>query len=77
MLMDSSSSSVPAPSSRTTPAGNDVDMMDGYGDAPANVRTTGGGVDFFSSLGTERKKKPKPDPPNPDKVGLKYPSPYI
>ena len=38
----------------------DVDMMDGYGDAAANSRNMSGGVDFFSSLGTERKKKPKP-----------------
>ena len=42
--------------------------MDGYGDAPADARTMSGGVDFFSSLGTERKKKPPPDRPNPDKV---------
>ena len=42
--------------------------MDGYGDAPTDSRNMSGGVDFFSSLGTERKKKPKPDQPNPDKV---------
>ena len=45
-------------------------MTDGYGDAPSNSRTLGGGVDFFSSLGTERVKKPPPNRPNPDEVRL-------
>ncbi|KAH9933124.1 CwfJ C-terminus 1-domain-containing protein-like protein [Epithele typhae] len=48
------------------------DMMDGYGDVPANARTTGGGVDFFSSLGTGRKKKPPPNQPVPDKPFISH-----
>jgi hypothetical protein len=39
-------------------------LTEGYGDEEGSNRTLGGGVDFFSSLGTERKKevKEKPDP---------------
>ena len=37
-----------------------------YGELPEDSRTTSGGVDFFSSLGTERKKISKP--PILDKV---------
>lgn len=44
-----------------------------YGDLPSNSRTGAGGVDFFSSLGTERKKPPRPDRPDPDKVCVIYP----
>lgn len=43
-------------------------MTEDYGDAEAGRRTLGGGIDFFSSLGTERKKKPKEEKPDPDKV---------
>jgi hypothetical protein len=43
-------------------------MTDGFGEAPSDMRTLGGSVDFFSSLGTEVKKKPKQERPNPDKV---------
>jgi hypothetical protein len=39
-----------------------------YGKPSGDSRTTSGGVDFFSSLGTERKKNLKPEKPNPDKV---------
>ncbi|KAF9496556.1 hypothetical protein BDN71DRAFT_1446054 [Pleurotus eryngii] len=45
------------------------DPYDGYGESSSGQRTTGGGVDFFSSLGTERKKKnPKENRPDPDKL---------
>ena len=50
MLMPPSAPTVPgaASSSRAVPARDvDVDMMDGYGDAPADARTMSGGVDFF------------------------------
>ena len=40
-----------------------------YGELSRDSRTTSGGVDFFSSLGTERKKNSKPKP-NLDKVFL-------
>lgn len=42
-------------------------MTEDYGDAAEDKRSLGGGVDFFSSLGTERKKK-QPDRPDPEKV---------
>jgi hypothetical protein len=29
-----------------------------------------GGVDFFSSLGTEKKRKPKEEKPDPEKVSV-------
>ncbi len=45
------------------------DPTDGYGDPSSNARTMAGTVDFFSTLGTERKKKQQqPDKPDPDKV---------
>lgn len=40
----------------------DHDATDGYGEPSANARTGAGSVDFFSSLGTERKKPQKPEP---------------
>ncbi len=52
---------------RALPTGEDDDPMDGYGDAAGDARTLGGGVDFFSSLGTERKKNAA-DKPDPEKV---------
>ena len=54
---------------RALPTGEDDDPMDGYGDAAGDSRTLGGGVDFFSSLGTKRKKT-RPDKPDPEKVTL-------
>jgi hypothetical protein len=46
----------------------DTPMTEDYGDPSEGKRTLGGGVDFFSSLGTEVKKKPRPAKPNPDQV---------
>ena len=34
-------------------------LTEDYGEPVQNLRTMGGGVDFFSSLGTEKKRKPK------------------
>jgi hypothetical protein len=48
--------------------GGDESLTDGYGEPSTSARTLGGGVDFFSSLGKEKERKPKPDLPNPDKV---------
>lgn len=60
------SASNSAPKSATLPSSTSRDMTDGYGDNQASNRTTDGGVDFFSSLGTEHKRKDldanKPDP---------------
>ncbi|TDL23177.1 hypothetical protein BD410DRAFT_721682 [Rickenella mellea] len=42
-------------------------LTEEYGEPAENVRTMDGGVDFFSGLGTERKKKKKDDRPDPEK----------
>jgi len=64
-------STVPMPS-RDVPRSAGVggrDMTDGYGEPESSGRTLDGGVDFFSSLGTEHKRKDinegKPDPAKP------------
>ncbi|KIY71203.1 hypothetical protein CYLTODRAFT_390789 [Cylindrobasidium torrendii FP15055 ss-10] len=44
----------------------DDSLTEGYGETSTGNRTVGGGVDFFSSLGTEKKKKPQTNKPNPD-----------
>jgi hypothetical protein len=48
--------------------GGDESLTEGYGEPSTSARTLEGGIDFFSSLGKEKEKKPKPDLPNPDKV---------
>jgi hypothetical protein len=68
MLEPSTSSTTPPLMSRPQPEGGDETLTDGYGEPSTSSRTLGGGVDFFSSLGKERERKPKPDLPNPDKV---------
>ncbi|TFK91929.1 hypothetical protein K466DRAFT_659656 [Polyporus arcularius HHB13444] len=70
MLMPETTPVVPASSSINVPV--DDDPMDGYGEPSTNTRTTGGAVDFFSSLGTERKKKPQADKPDPDKPFISH-----
>ena len=45
-----------------------AERTSGYGESSSNARTMSGTVDFFSSLGTEKKKKPPPDRPDPSKV---------
>jgi len=47
---------------------DDESFTEDYGELSGGSRTLGGGVDFFSSLGTERKKAPRPDKPDPEKV---------
>lgn len=54
--------------SRPQLEGGDEALTDGYGEPSTSSRTLGGGIDFFSSLGKEREKKPKADLPDPDKV---------
>ena len=48
--------------------GGNESLTEDYGEQSIGARTLGGGVDFFSSLGKERERKPKPDLPDPDKV---------
>ncbi|KAF8237164.1 hypothetical protein L208DRAFT_1421678 [Tricholoma matsutake] len=44
----------------------DESMTDDYGDASGGQRTLGGGIDFFSNLGTDVKRKPFQERPDPD-----------
>lgn len=47
----------------------DESLTEGYGEPSTSARTMSGSVDFFSSLGTEHKRrKPHADRPDPDKV---------
>lgn len=75
MLMGPGAPTEPASTSRTHASTGVEPLTEDYGDAPDNPRTLGGGVDFFSDLGTERKKKPRPDVPDPEKVRPPLPSP--
>ena len=52
--------------------GSNESLTEDYGEQANGSRTLGGGIDFFSSLGKERERKPKPDVPNPDKVFLLF-----
>ena len=70
MLMPPSTSTVSELASRM-PEAEDEPMTEGYGEPSQNARNMSGNVDFFSSLGTERKKKPQPDRPDPEKVRLR------
>ncbi|GBE84892.1 CwfJ C-terminus 1-domain-containing protein-like protein [Sparassis latifolia] len=70
MLMPPSAPTIPKerPSSRMSMPTGDESLTEDYGEPSQNARNTSGGVDFFSSLGTDiRKKKPEPDRPDPDK----------
>ena len=55
------------PSGRSQPISDD--MTDGYGEEVSSGRTLDGGVDFFSALGSEHKRKdPNDDKPDPSKL---------
>lgn len=56
-----------APQAPVIQLGQDTSFTEDYGESVENGRTLGGGVDFFSSLGTERKKS-RPEKPDPSKV---------
>ncbi|KAI0689707.1 CwfJ C-terminus 1-domain-containing protein-like protein [Cytidiella melzeri] len=43
----------------------DQSLTEGYGESSRDARSSTGGVDFFSSLGTERQNKPRVDPTEP------------
>ncbi|KAI0632175.1 CwfJ C-terminus 1-domain-containing protein-like protein [Trametes polyzona] len=73
MLMPPTTPLVPATMATDTPVPMDEDLADGYGEPAHNARTATGTVDFFSSLGTEvRKKKQEPDRPNPDQPYISH-----
>ncbi|THH11645.1 hypothetical protein EW145_g512 [Phellinidium pouzarii] len=73
MMLPSSSVSVPAPepssSKQQMPTENES-LTEDYGEPVQDSRTMSGGVDFFSSLGTERRKKQKEDRPDPEKASF-------
>ncbi|KLO17276.1 hypothetical protein SCHPADRAFT_821751 [Schizopora paradoxa] len=71
MMMPPSAVTVPTPddraptsvlASRVRDSMEEESLTEGYGDQAVNSRSVGGGVDFFSSLGTERKRKEKEKP---------------
>lgn len=57
ILAPPSSLIAPTNAVRTQLPTGDESFTDEYGDAQKDSRNVGGGVDFFSSLGTETKKK--------------------
>ncbi|KAK0221827.1 CwfJ C-terminus 1-domain-containing protein-like protein [Armillaria fumosa] len=58
----------PHPSSSRIQLQDDENFTEDYGEASGSRRTLGGGVDFFSTLGTDvRKKNPHPNKPDPEK----------
>jgi hypothetical protein len=67
MLLDSSgpsgsTSTAPLDHSHTTGLPEDMG-------APSQAKSgAAAGIDFFSDLGTERTRKPRPEVPNPEKV---------
>lgn len=71
MLMPSEGVPEPLSSSRPLAQGlptGDESLKEVYGESSSSGRPPGDGVDFFSSLGTERKRPPRPDKPKPDNV---------
>ncbi|KAF7365385.1 Complexed with Cdc5 protein cwf19 [Mycena venus] len=67
MLLPPSEPVMPAATPRRVqPPSGDESFTEDYGETSENQRTLGGGVDFFSSLGTDIKKK-RPDQPDPNK----------
>ncbi len=71
MLLPPSIPDVPAPTSapKRLNVGLEESLTEDYGESSSNARDIGGGVDFFSSLGTDHKKK-QPEKPDPEKVYL-------
>jgi hypothetical protein len=45
-------------------------MTDDYGEPSGGQRTLVGGIDYFSSLGTDGGRKARPDRPDPDRVAV-------
>ncbi|KAF8909023.1 CwfJ C-terminus 1-domain-containing protein-like protein [Gymnopilus junonius] len=79
MMMPPSASVLPVEDTRLTDSRARLSMdtcddpyMEGYGEPSNDSRNLGGGVDFFSSLGTEKKKPPRPEKPDPDKLKISH-----
>lgn len=72
MLLPESRPVLPSESHKTAGMVHaDGSWTEDYGDVEADKRTLGGGVDFFSSLGTERKKKGSENKPDPANVSVR------
>ena len=56
------------PQNHTVRAGVEGLLTEGYGEPLSDSRKLDGGIDFFANLGIEKKKPPRPDKPDPDKV---------
>ncbi|KAI0311715.1 CwfJ C-terminus 1-domain-containing protein-like protein [Amylostereum chailletii] len=69
MLEPTSSETVTLSIPKKTMSLKDESLTEEYGESQ-NSRTPGGAVDFFSSLGSERLKKPQPSRPNPDQLHI-------
>ncbi|KZT28863.1 hypothetical protein NEOLEDRAFT_1129124 [Neolentinus lepideus HHB14362 ss-1] len=67
MLASPTAPAVPPMTSTARTSTGDMSMTDDYGEPEQNQRRLDGSVDFFSGLGTERKKKPPPEKLDPDK----------
>lgn len=59
-MLEPAAASSPMPQTRAV-IPEDESLTEDYGEPSSNARSDTGGVDFFSSLGTERHKKPKVD----------------
>ncbi len=79
MLMPASLPTIPRDdvSTRLSMPDPNESFTEDYGETSQNSRTVGGGVDFFSGLGTEHKKKPREERLDPDKVRAFLPSSLI
>ncbi|KAF9534534.1 CwfJ C-terminus 1-domain-containing protein-like protein [Crepidotus variabilis] len=73
MMLPNSAPVLPAETSprRTKiPTDTDESFTEDYGEPSDGARNSSGGVDFFSNLGTERKRAPRPDRVDPDKLKI-------
>ena len=68
MTLPTSRPVVPRSSPPVTHASQHDSFTEGYGDAEGGGRTLNGEIDFFSNMGTERKRKQPKDRIDPEKV---------
>jgi hypothetical protein len=68
MLLDPSEPVIPQPTPPLHSLTHSDSLTEGYGENTASGRTLSGGVDFFSSLGTEHRKRETKDRHNPETV---------
>jgi hypothetical protein len=68
MLLDPSEPVIPQPTPPLHSLTHSDSLTEGYGENTASGRTLSGGVDFFSSLGTEHRKRENKDKHNPETV---------